>query len=143
MTSSIVRFCRSVSVVDAVSWGILLEDLWTAYAPDAVLQPKTTSFQAWSQRLAAYADSPEARAEMDAWLALVERDHADLPAENKAAPDTVADARTIAHWLEAADTRLLLTEVPAAYDVKVNELLIAALTRSLAAWTGNSSIRIA
>jgi amino acid adenylation domain-containing protein/non-ribosomal peptide synthase protein (TIGR01720 family) len=135
-------------VVDAVSWGILLEDLFTAYQQiaeggAATLPPKTTSFQHWAQRLAAWAETPDARAELDAWLAAADRDGShEIPLQDPGAADTVADASTIATWLEAPDTEALLGEVPAAYEVKVNEVLLAALARSLAAWTGHGAVRI-
>jgi amino acid adenylation domain-containing protein/non-ribosomal peptide synthase protein (TIGR01720 family) len=135
-------------VVDAVSWGIILEDLLTTY--DALakgrpveLQPKTTSFKDWSTRLETYAGSADLQAELDAWLVAADPDLANqLPLEDAQARDTVEDASTIATWLDPEETKALLGEVPKAYDVKVNEALISALARSLAAWTGQGSVRI-
>nr|AQM37583.1 nonribosomal peptide synthetase [Myxococcus virescens] len=135
-------------VVDAVSWGIIIEDLLTAYSQlsngqQIGLPPKTTSFQHWAKRLEAYAATPNARAELDAWLATAHRDDSDdLPLNDATASDLVRDAGTLVTWLEAEETQLLLNEVPTAYDVKVNEALIAALARTLTGWTGNSTIRI-
>nr|AYN44308.1 nonribosomal peptide synthetase [Cloning vector H69C977B_s16] len=135
-------------VVDAVSWGIIIEDLLTAYSQlsngqEVGLPPKTTSFQHWAKRLEAYAATPNARAELDAWLATAQRDDSqDLPLNDPHAPDTVSDAGTLVTWLEAEETQLLLNEVPTAYDVKVNEALIAALARTLTGWSGNSTVRI-
>src|SRR6185503_1321387 len=97
-------------VVDAVSWGILLEDLFTAYEQIArgdapALPPKTTSFQHWSQRLAAWAETPDARAEIDAWLATADREAShEIPLQDAGVPDTVGDASTIAAWLEVPET---------------------------------------
>lgn len=54
----------------------------------------------------------------------------------------MSDAGTLVTWLEAEETQLLLNEVPTAYDVKVNEALIAALARTLTGWSGNSTVRI-
>jgi amino acid adenylation domain-containing protein/non-ribosomal peptide synthase protein (TIGR01720 family) len=135
-------------VVDAVSWSVLLEDLLTAYEQLArggpvALPAKTTSFQQWSRRLEAYADTPDARAELDAWLAAADRDasHA-FPLNDPTAPDTVAEAASIATWLEEDQTQALIAEVPGAYDVRVNEALLAALARCLAGFTGHPSVRI-
>ncbi|MGG4216578.1 condensation domain-containing protein, partial [Paenibacillus alvei] len=55
-------------VVDGVSWRILLEDLSNAYEQavrgEAIQLPaKTDSFRVWSERLSAYADSPEMESE--------------------------------------------------------------------------------
>ena len=135
-------------VMDAVSWGILIEDLLTAYQQlvdgGAVrLPPKTTSFQHWSRRLAAYADTPDACAELDAWLVADGRDGAyELPLHDAGTPDTVGEASTLVTYLEIEETQALLTEVPAAYDVKVHEVLIAALARSVASWTGHGGVCI-
>ncbi|SEU29100.1 non-ribosomal peptide synthetase [Stigmatella erecta] len=135
-------------VVDAVSWGIIFEDLLTAYGQlssgQAVgLQPKTTSFQHWAKRLEAYAGSPNARAELDAWLAASHRDASyEFPLNDPTASDTVADAARLVSWIEEDETQLLLNEVPKAYGVQVNEALIAALARTLSVWTGHSTVRI-
>ncbi|WP_426752485.1 amino acid adenylation domain-containing protein [Myxococcus sp. Y35] len=135
-------------VVDAVSWGIIIEDLLTAYSQlsngqQVGLPPKTTSFQHWAQRLETYAASPNARSELDAWLAAAHRDDAQgLPLNDPSAPDTVQEAGTLVSWLEAEETQLLLNEVPTAYDVKVNEALIAALARTLSGWSGHGTVRI-
>ncbi|ADO68947.1 non-ribosomal peptide synthetase [Stigmatella aurantiaca] len=135
-------------MVDAVSWGIILEDLLTAYSQilagqPAALQAKTTSFQHWVNRLEAYAASPNARAELDAWLAAGRQDGSqDLPLHDASASDTAGEASTLVSWLEADETQLLLSEVPTAYDVKVNEVLIAALAKTLSGWTGQNTVRI-
>jgi amino acid adenylation domain-containing protein/non-ribosomal peptide synthase protein (TIGR01720 family) len=135
-------------VVDAVSWGVLLEDLLTAYdqlarGGSAALPPKTTSFQQWSRRLEQYADTPDARAELDAWLAAADRDAShEFPLNDASAPDTVGEAASITTWLEEDQAQALLSEVPGAYDVRVNEALVAALARCLAGFTGHPSVRI-
>ncbi|XXF74927.1 amino acid adenylation domain-containing protein [Myxococcaceae bacterium GXIMD 01537] len=135
-------------VVDAVSWGIILEDLLTAYGQlsngqEAALPAKTTSFQHWAKRLEAYAASPNARAELDSWLAAAQRDGSqELPLNDPGASDTAGEATTLVSWLEADETQLLLGEVPSAYDVKVNEALIAALARTISGWTGHNTVRI-
>nr|APZ78833.1 nonribosomal peptide synthetase [Stigmatella aurantiaca Sg a15] len=135
-------------LVDVVSWGIIVEDLLTVYdrlskGQPAGLQPKTTSFQHWARRLEAYAASPNARAEVDAWLAAGRQDGSqELPLHDPNASDTVGEASTIVSWLEGDETQLLLSEVPTAYDVKVNEALIAALARTLSGWTGQNTVRI-
>ncbi|MDC0712950.1 amino acid adenylation domain-containing protein [Stigmatella sp. ncwal1] len=135
-------------LVDAVSWAIILEDLLTVYGrlstgQPAGLQPKTTSFQHWAKQLEAYATSPNVRAELDAWLAASRNEGPQaLPLNNPGASDTVGEASTLESWLEADETQLLLSEVPTAYDVKVNEVLLAALAKTLSGWTGQNTVRI-
>ncbi|MFB0832906.1 condensation domain-containing protein, partial [Brevibacillus laterosporus] len=59
-------------VVDGVSWRILFEDLASAYEQAVKSEPihlpdKTDSFRIWSERLAAYADSPAMESEYAYW----------------------------------------------------------------------------
>ena len=62
-------------IVDGISWRILFEDLATSYAQalageETSFQEKTDSFQYWSQRLTAYAESKELLQEIDYWKQL-------------------------------------------------------------------------
>ncbi|WP_236724354.1 condensation domain-containing protein, partial [Mycobacterium avium] len=59
-------------VVDGVSWRILFDDLQLAYRQLASgqtlkLAPKTHSVRAWAEHLQAYAQRPEAQAEVQYW----------------------------------------------------------------------------
>ncbi len=135
-------------VIDGVSWGPILEDLLLAYAAlergeVPKLPAKTTSFKQWSEQLLAYAETPGAKTELDAWLSALDREgKTTLPMNEASASDTVGEASTIASWLSPDETKTLLTEAPKAFDVKVNEVLIAALARALASWCGQSSARL-
>jgi non-ribosomal peptide synthase protein (TIGR01720 family) len=135
-------------VVDGVSWGPILEDLLLAYAAlargeEPKLPAKTTSFKQWSEQLTAYAETPRAKTELDAWLSALDREgRTTLPLIEASASDTVGEASTIATWLSPDETKALLTEAPKALDVKVQEVLIAALARALAGWCNQSSARI-
>ncbi|MFO0727908.1 MAG: amino acid adenylation domain-containing protein [Myxococcota bacterium] len=134
--------------VDAVSFGPLLEDLLVAYAAIAggtapKLQPKTTAFKQWAERIVSYAETQAAKAELDGWLAGADREvKVELPLGDPKASDTVADASTISSWLPKAEMEALFTEVAKAYDVKPNELLITALARAIAAWSGGGGARL-
>ena len=132
-------------IVDGVSWRVLLEDLTAAYrrlaasaAPE--LPAKTTSWKRWAEHLAAYARSPELAAELPYWLG--------LPASLPSLPvDFVDDAgsaamATISVDLGAAATRALLNEASEAYRTQGNDLLLAALARAFAAWTGEGTLLV-
>ena len=85
--------------VDGVSWRILADDLWTAYAAArrgerAVLPPKTTSFQRWAERLGDRARSPELDAEVALWLAAGRRAAPRLPVDHERGPNTDASTRS-------------------------------------------------
>jgi non-ribosomal peptide synthase protein (TIGR01720 family) len=135
-------------VVDGVSWRVLLEDLEAAYEAarrgrPAALPPRTTSFREWAERLAAHAGAPETLAEAAYWSAAAQTPTAALPAAggNGAGGDG-AGADPVWSSLSAHETAALLREVPAAYRTQVNDVLLAALARAVARWTGERRLRV-
>ncbi|WP_234425525.1 non-ribosomal peptide synthetase, partial [Streptomyces kebangsaanensis] len=131
-------------VVDAVSWRVILEDLDTAHralragaTPD--LGPKTTSFREWARRLAAHTADGGFDDEIAHWSGL--RPTA-LPTDLTGG-NTAADEETVTVSLGAEDTRRLLKDVPDAYRTRVNDVLLCALGRVLARWTGQDRVVIA
>ncbi len=127
--------------VDGVSWRILLEDLERACAGE-MLPPKTTSFRDWALRLAEHARAPEVEAELPYWLALADAPAAPLPVDLPGGTNTEGRARTVTVVLPESETRALLQDVPAAYRTQVNDVLLAALARTLAGWTGEPSVLV-
>ncbi len=125
-------------VVDSVSWRILVEDLETAYGQLAQglpvrLPAKTTSFQAWAERLASDAAKTTA-GELPYWLAETAGDLA-LSTAGDPREDTIGASSTLSVALGAEATQQLLRRVPAVYRTEITDVLLAALGRSLAAWT--------
>jgi amino acid adenylation domain-containing protein/non-ribosomal peptide synthase protein (TIGR01720 family) len=126
--------------VDAVSWRILLEDLWSACAArragrPVALPPKTTSFQRWAERLAAHARSAAVDQERVHWLGHARRMAPILPVDHHRGDDTEASARSIVVSLSEADTEALLTRVPEVYRTQINDALLTALAQALGRWT--------
>ncbi len=141
--------------VDGVSWRVLLEDLESAYAQlaagEAVSLPaKTTSLRRWSELLAEWAGSPRLAEELAFWQAPERQVAAPLPVD---LPPPAADAAATRpggpRWaglvaseasaraaLSAGETRQLLQDAGRAYRTRTEELLLAALARAFAAWTG-------
>jgi amino acid adenylation domain-containing protein/non-ribosomal peptide synthase protein (TIGR01720 family) len=125
--------------VDGVSWRVLLEDLQHAYSRLAsgqrvTLAEKTASLQRWSQSLHTLAQSPELAAQLPHWQALHAAD-ACLPGDTSI-QSRVGDGETIGLTLNADETRRLLSEAPAAYRTRIDDLLLAALAQALHQWTG-------
>ncbi|MBV4490401.1 non-ribosomal peptide synthetase [Pseudomonas oryzicola] len=134
-------------VVDGVSWRVLLEDLQTAYqqllAGQAVNLPaKTTSVQAWAERLASHASSPALQAQRDYWLQALAGDHAELPRDNPQGSLANSHARTATTRLDAECTAKLLRQAPAAYRTQVNDLLLTALARTLCQWSAQAEVLV-
>ncbi|MFE4355605.1 non-ribosomal peptide synthase/polyketide synthase [Kitasatospora sp. NPDC056800] len=131
-------------VVDAVSWRILLEDLERAHnalsageRPD--LGAKSTSFRAWAERLAAHTAAGGFDAELPYWQGLVD---GDLPVDLDGA-NTADTEESLTFALDAESTRRLLQDVPEAYRTRVNDVLLCALGRVLARWTGRGRVLVA
>ncbi|MGW5744628.1 amino acid adenylation domain-containing protein, partial [Amycolatopsis sp. NPDC003861] len=124
-------------VVDGVSWRILLEDLDTAYR-GGPLPPKTTSFRDWANRLAGHAEAGGFDDELPYWRTALAVDGS-LPIDTDAAE---AGTGTVTTRLDAELTRALLQDVPGVYRTQVNDVLLAALGRVLARWTGRGGVLI-
>jgi amino acid adenylation domain-containing protein/non-ribosomal peptide synthase protein (TIGR01720 family) len=133
--------------VDGVSWRILLEDLQSLYqqlsgGEKPSLPPKTTSFKAWAERLREHARSKALHDELSYWLAIGDEARVPLPLDKAGGTNTIAEARTVSVSLNSDDTRALLQEVPVAYRTQINEVLLTALVRAFAPWTGSKSLLI-
>ncbi|MGC4060234.1 MAG: amino acid adenylation domain-containing protein [Aquabacterium sp.] len=135
-------------VVDGVSWRILLEDLQAVYgqlamdqgeAQPIALPPKTTSMQAWGQRLQAYARSHGDQ--LAHWQQLAGTP-VSLPCDMPQGEASMAQQGQVSLKLDKATTRALLKDVPAAYRTQVNDVLLAALGRALCAWSGYDEILV-
>ncbi|HEU0076802.1 MAG TPA: condensation domain-containing protein, partial [Longimicrobiaceae bacterium] len=135
-------------MVDGVSWRILLEDLESAYRQltrgEAVRLPaKTTSWKAWAEGLAARSRSAALAAEAAYWREQAHRWVAQLPTDDPSGENTLASARSVEVRLTGHETGVLLREAPAAYRTQVDDVLLTALARALARWTGELRVRVA
>ncbi|PRA33148.1 non-ribosomal peptide synthetase [Pseudomonas poae] len=132
-------------VVDGVSWRILLEDLQAAYhaaksGQFARLPAKTSSFQAWGERLRGYAQSAQVQ-QLPYWQQALANAPLDLPCDPLAA-QTTPRVCSVSVGLDAQQTRRLLQDAPAAYRTQVNDLLLTALARAVCQWTVQDSTLI-
>ncbi|UGA38851.1 condensation domain-containing protein [Chromobacterium haemolyticum] len=124
--------------VDGVSWRILLEDLWRAYAAlsrgEAAAWPaKTVSYQAWSQRLWEWAETlPDST--LSYWREM-DAPGMPLPGFNAAEDTVAAESRVSLQW-EPETTERWLRQAGEAYRMRPEELLVTALARALRQWTG-------
>ncbi|MBT2297900.1 amino acid adenylation domain-containing protein, partial [Pseudomonas fluorescens] len=134
-------------VVDGVSWRVLFDDLHSAYrqlSSGALLQlpAKTTSAQAWAERLQGYALSAPLQEELAYWQAQLEGVDGQLPMDNPLGGQQNHLALTVRTRLDASLTRQLLQDAPKAYRTQVNDLLLTALARVMVRWTGGDSALI-
>ncbi|MGA8944246.1 MAG: amino acid adenylation domain-containing protein [Thermoactinomyces sp.] len=135
-------------LVDGVSWRILLEDFAAVYQQASagqklILPKKTTSYQRWSKRLAEYANTPEALAELPFWKQVTETAVPSLP-KDFAGPEQnlLLHHETVTVQLTEEETGKLLTGVHHAYHTEINDLLLAALLLAIRKWTGSHKVLI-
>ncbi|WP_254897273.1 non-ribosomal peptide synthetase [Amycolatopsis sp. Hca4] len=129
-------------VIDGVSWRILLEELETAYRQVAAgqpvdLGPAPVSFLRWADRLAGHSFA----AELPYWTEALDGVDPALPVD-AAGENTAGSARTVTVGLDAETTDALLHQVPDVYRTQVNDVLLSALGRVLARWTGRDRVLI-
>jgi hypothetical protein len=136
-------------VVDAVSWRVLLEDLYSAYLQfsqgQAIQLPlKTSSFRLWGERLVELARSEEIEAEIPFWLDGCRAEVPPLPLdeEQAAGENTFSSSLTIWSLLAPEHTRQLLQEAPAAYHTGPEDLLLSALALAFRKWSGSSKLLV-
>ena len=127
--------------IDAVSWRILLEDLNIAWVQHHSGQPVAlpaagTSFARWASLLAEHARAAAVVDQADTWKK-VAAVPATLPSLRPEL-DTYASAQHLSVSLDAATTRLLLSEVPVAFHAGINDILVIAFGL---AWTEFSETR--
>ncbi|MEU8827138.1 non-ribosomal peptide synthase/polyketide synthase [Streptomyces sp. NPDC048636] len=133
-------------VVDGVSWRVLLEDLDTAYRQAARREPialgaRTTSLRDWSLRLAEHTAAGGFDAELPHWTAVVADCATGLPVDG-AGENTVAAMESVTVRLDRELTTALLQEVPEVYRTRIDDVLLAALGRVLADWTGRRRVAV-
>ncbi|MEO5875094.1 MAG: AMP-binding protein, partial [Streptosporangiaceae bacterium] len=133
-SSGLLLFTAHHLVVDGVSWRIVLPDLVAALA-GLDLQPVSTSFRRWAQRLAAEASEPARTAELALWSEIAATPD---PVLGRRALDPSADTfGTAGHLtvtLPAEITEPLLSTVPAAFHGRVNDVLLTGLALAVAEW---------
>ncbi|MFC0711736.1 condensation domain-containing protein [Azorhizophilus paspali] len=124
-------------VADESSWRWLLEDLLAAYRQLATrrciaLPAKSASFKAWAERLHDWAAGP-ARAQRAFWRTQ-ERACSQLPLLSRE-PACEGQRRHLELILPADFSRELLQAARQAYRLRADEVLLAALSRVLCAWS--------
>ena len=123
-------------VIDGVSWRILLEDMDTLFGQYRRGQPfqlplKTDSFKVWSEGLAAYANSQPLLGEKEYWSRVESTEVQEIQGDFESADNLVREAVDMSFALSQADTERLLTGVNEAFGTEINDILLAALGRSI------------
>ncbi|MFJ2259112.1 non-ribosomal peptide synthase/polyketide synthase [Streptomyces sp. NPDC087844] len=133
--------------VDSVSWRILLGDLRQAYRQTAAgeaiqLEPVATAFTDWAAHLARLVRAGDLDDDLPYWTTEAARPRTPLPVDRRGTP-LAGTVRTVRTRVDRATTEALLRRVPAAYRTQVNDVLLSALSRVLADWTGTGQVTVA
>lgn len=124
-------------VIDGVSWRILLDDLdqaWQQYTAGEPIALADTgmSMKTWTETLER-ASEAVFTADREYWNAALPG--VDLQLGRAAlSGQTVTEERTHTVAVDAATTSTLLSELPAIFHTSINEVLLTALSISLARW---------
>ena len=133
--------------VDSVSWRVLLADLARAYRQAAAgepvqLEPEQTPFTDWARHFAERVRAGELDGDLSYWSGEAPAAPTPLPVDHLGTPP--ADSvRTVRTRVDRATTEALLRQVPAVYRTQVNDVLLSALGRVLADWTGAERVAVA
>ncbi|MFC7468904.1 condensation domain-containing protein [Actinomadura keratinilytica] len=128
-------------VMDGVSWRVLLEDLESAYrriaeGAEPAYGPKGTSVRQWAERLATHTTAGNFDGELPYWEGVLADSATRLPVDLPGGANTVGSERSVSVGLTAEETEALLHAVPSVYRTRPNDVLLAALARTLGPWAG-------
>jgi amino acid adenylation domain-containing protein/non-ribosomal peptide synthase protein (TIGR01720 family) len=131
--------------VDAVSWRIVIADLERACnqlqrGEEVSLPAKTLPYGRWSELLVEQALTADTLGELEFWSAALGEDVNPLPVDDKDGENTVGSVRTLLVRLSADDTRRMLQNAPQVFQVKIDELLMAAIVCAFSSWAGGGKV---
>ncbi|MFQ4145490.1 amino acid adenylation domain-containing protein [Chlorogloeopsis sp. ULAP02] len=133
--------------VDGISWRILLSDLQTVIENiqqgQAIQLPaKTTSFKRWSEYLQEYANTKNLRSQLDFWCCKSRQRVSPLPVDYVGGFNNISTSKTLSVSLNQTETQALLQEVPTKYHTQIDDVLLTAVTKAFAEWTGEQTLLI-
>jgi amino acid adenylation domain-containing protein/non-ribosomal peptide synthase protein (TIGR01720 family) len=131
-------------VVDALSWSVLVEDIAAACqalsaGTEVRLPLKTTSFRDWTERLATYAVSPGAAEDVDYWCATTAS--SPLPRDHTG-NNTFGSVDAVHARLTEEETSAVLRHTPGAFGVRMNDVLVTAVTHAACEWSGSDAVTL-
>jgi non-ribosomal peptide synthase protein (TIGR01720 family) len=108
-----------------------------------VLTSKTDSYKRWAEELYRYAESNELLAQLAYWNNIESQKIIPIVKGNKlCGSKKIEDCETISITLDEEYTEKLLKETNKAYNTEINDILLAALARTIKLWTNNEQVLI-
>jgi len=132
-------------VIDGVSWRSLLSELRLTWQEIAArrpvsLEPPGNSYRQWTERLRHEAHSPGRVAELGEWARIVAQPDVLLGRRPLDVRDTVATRNQVVLHLPARVTQAVLSEVPALFHARINDVLLTALVLAIRSWRRSHGI---
>ncbi|MGB8192955.1 MAG: amino acid adenylation domain-containing protein [Chitinophagaceae bacterium] len=123
-------------VVDGISWRILLDDIGLLLEQHnnnnlLSLPPKTSSFKQWAAQLGLYANSEAFLKEREYWRSIEKSPVENIQRAIDSPENKIKDACTVFTALSKKETDLLLTKVHYPFTTEINDILLAALCRTI------------
>ncbi|WP_239571871.1 non-ribosomal peptide synthetase, partial [Streptomyces sp. G44] len=133
--------------VDSVSWRILLTDLEHAYrraaaGEEPLPEPEHTPFADWARTLTERVRAGDLDDDLPHWTQEARAPRTPLPVDLPGTP-LAGSVHTVRTRVDRDTTEALLRRVPGAYRTQVNDVLLSALSRVLADWTGADRVTVA
>ncbi|NKN37359.1 amino acid adenylation domain-containing protein [Agrobacterium sp. a22-2] len=130
-------------VIDGVSWRILLDDLQACLAAaeagtEMTLPSRTTGIDAWVRTLES---SNVFDGEKDGWHTIAAAETVPIPTD-RSGSNRVVDTAIVDLAIGSDLTERLIRDVPSAYPVKAEEIMLAALYNTIRDWTGHDRLRL-
>ncbi len=134
-------------MIDGVSWTFILEDLQRAYLQTlrntpVALSPRTSSYRLWAEYLAKMGPELLRAGRADEWLSGPRLNVERLPDRVSSTAAVVAQARTMCVVFSTEETSQLIGSICPAYNMYLQESVLALMIRSLAKWSGRKDILI-
>lgn len=131
--------------IDGVSCRILVEDIETAYNQlsrnrEIQLPLKSTPYLRWAKEVRSLIASGKFNEEIFYWTSLEKSQP--IPVDFENGENLESNAKTIEVLFEKTTTTELLQTVPAVYNTRVNEILLAALAQAFFRWKQLSAVLI-
>lgn len=135
-------------VVDGVSWRIIAEHLSKLYQSEKNgekldLGDKTCSYRQWSSAVRTGFDREKAVEKGGFWLDNFGNSEILWTADEPAGENTEQFSERISRKLDAEETKILIQEIPKAYNSQITNLLLTAWLKAVNEWNGGNKILVA
>ncbi|WP_025028904.1 condensation domain-containing protein [Caldalkalibacillus mannanilyticus] len=135
------------TVIDGVSWRILLEDIAVGYEQvlnneEVSLPAKTDAYQTWSEQLLGYANSSQIEKEKAHWQTIAEAEVTPLTKDGDVPCSIEEDSESYLVTWSKESTEQLLKQVHQAYNTDMNDILLTALALAVQKWRGVQRILV-